>query len=61
MLASFRLSGVVYRAIGGDAPFALNEAFSLSIECEGQVEVDHYWDALVDGGEAGQCGWLRDR
>ncbi|MFM7067875.1 MAG: VOC family protein, partial [Actinomycetes bacterium] len=22
---------------------------------------DHYWDALVAGGEPGQCGWLKDQ
>jgi predicted 3-demethylubiquinone-9 3-methyltransferase (glyoxalase superfamily) len=61
LLASFRLGGIIYRAICGPAPFALNESFSLSIECADQVEVDRYWDALVEGGQAGQCGWLRDR
>lgn len=61
LLASFRLGGAKYRAIGSPAPFALNESFSLSIQCENQAEVDLYWNALVDGGEASQCGWLRDR
>lgn len=61
MLASFRLGGVEYRAIGGPAPFELNESFSLSVACSTQAEVDRYWDALVAGGEASQCGWLRDR
>ena len=28
-----------------------------------QAEVDHYWDALTEGGdpEAQQCGWLKDK
>jgi predicted 3-demethylubiquinone-9 3-methyltransferase (glyoxalase superfamily) len=30
--------------------------------CDGQAEVDHYWDALMaDGGAPQQCGWLTDR
>ena len=39
----------------------LTEAFSLVIDCADQGDVDHYWDALVDGGEPGACGWLKDR
>ena len=30
--------------------------------CETQEEVDWYWRKLTeDGGEEGQCGWLKDR
>lgn len=61
MLAKFWLGGVLYQAIGSPAEFTLNESFSLSIECADQTEVDRYWNALVDGGEPSQCGWLRDR
>ena len=25
------------------------------------AELDRYWDALLDGGEPEQCGWLKDR
>ena len=32
------------------------------VECEGQDEVDHYWDALTAaGGEESVCGWLKDK
>ncbi len=40
---------------------SFNEALSLQIMCEDQVEVDRYWSALTDGGEEGPCGWLKDR
>ena len=26
-----------------------------------EEDVDHYWSALTDGGEAIACGWLKDR
>ncbi|MGV1034763.1 MAG: VOC family protein [Microbacteriaceae bacterium] len=61
LIASFKLGGVIYQAIGGPAPFALNESFSISVECTDQAEADRYWDALVDGGTPSQCGWLKDR
>ena len=31
------------------------------MNCADQEEVDYYWDRLLDGGEASQCGWLKDR
>ena len=35
---------------------------SLVVECHGQAELDRVWDALLtEGGEAVQCGWLKDR
>ena len=29
--------------------------------CDTQEEIDRLWDALVEGGEPGPCGWLKDR
>jgi predicted 3-demethylubiquinone-9 3-methyltransferase (glyoxalase superfamily) len=35
---------------------------SFIVDCKDQEEVDYYWDRLTaDGGEPGQCGWLKDR
>jgi predicted 3-demethylubiquinone-9 3-methyltransferase (glyoxalase superfamily) len=41
--------------------FNFNDAVSLLIPCETQEEIDYYWAALTAGGEAGQCGWLKDK
>ena len=32
------------------------------MNCETQQEVDQLWEKLsADGGEKGQCGWLKDK
>jgi predicted 3-demethylubiquinone-9 3-methyltransferase (glyoxalase superfamily) len=32
------------------------------VRCEGQDEIDHYWQALTaDGGSEVACGWLKDK
>jgi predicted 3-demethylubiquinone-9 3-methyltransferase (glyoxalase superfamily) len=29
--------------------------------CDTQAEIDHYWNALSEGGQEGPCGWLKDK
>ncbi len=55
------LDGQALTLLNGGPYFKLNEAFSLVVHCGDQAEVDHYWDRLLDGGQASQCGWLKDR
>jgi len=31
------------------------------VNCETQQEVDEFWAKLSEGGEEGQCGWLKDK
>lgn len=61
MTVSFELDGQRVVALNGGSDFKLNEAFSFSIDCEDQDEVDYYWEKLGEGGEHGPCGWLKDR
>ena len=61
MTVSFELEGQRVVALNGGSDFKLNEAFSLSIDCDDQNEVDYYWESLGEGGEHGPCGWLKDR
>ena len=42
---------------GGDA---FSEAISLSLNVDGQEEVDRLWDAITLRGKAGRCGWCTD-
>ncbi len=58
----FTLAGRSFIGLNGGPDFKFTEAISLSIDCEDQVEVDRYWDALIaNGGEPSVCGWLKDR
>ena len=61
MVVAFRLAGVGFLALNGGPHFKLNEAFSLSIDCRSQAEVDELWEKLSAGGTPGRCGWLKDR
>jgi predicted 3-demethylubiquinone-9 3-methyltransferase (glyoxalase superfamily) len=61
MTVAFELDGRPFLALNGGPEYRLTEAFSLVVACAGQEELDRCWDALVDGGEPGRCGWLKDR
>jgi predicted 3-demethylubiquinone-9 3-methyltransferase (glyoxalase superfamily) len=61
LTVDFELDGQPFTAINGGPEFTFDEAISLLIECADQDEVDSYWTKLTDGGEEGQCGWLKDR
>ena len=57
----FELWGLPFMTLNGRRTDGFNDSTSFSVPCENQAEVDRYWDALVEGGEEGQCGWLKDR
>lgn len=61
MTVSFRLDGQDYVGLNGGPQFPFTEAISFQISCADATEVDHYWNGLGEGGEEGQCGWLKDR
>ncbi len=61
MTVEFELDGQRFVGINGGPEFTFDEAVSFLINCEGQDEVDYYWDRLTEGGQESQCGWLKDR
>jgi len=62
LIVDFTLGGQRFTGINGGPQFPFTEAVSFLIDCDDQAEVDRLWDALTaNGGEAGQCGWLKDR
>jgi predicted 3-demethylubiquinone-9 3-methyltransferase (glyoxalase superfamily) len=61
MTVTFELGGLRVTALNGGPHHTFSEAVSFQIDCADQDEVDHYWNALTEGGEEGPCGWLKDR
>lgn len=64
MYSNFNLFGQHFIAM--DNPniqpnYTFNEGVSMLVHCEGQAEVDYFWEKLTaNGGEESQCGWLKD-
>ena len=57
----FLINGQSFTALNGGPVFRFNEAISFQVFCENQEEIDDYWLKLTEGGEEGQCGWLKDK
>lgn len=57
----FELEGQAFTALNGGPLFKFSEAISLVVNCETQEEVDELWDKLSEGGQKGQCAWLKDK
>jgi len=61
MVTHVNLEGQQLLFLNGGPIYKLTEAFSLSILCETQEEINYYWSKLSAGGSEGQCGWLKDK
>jgi predicted 3-demethylubiquinone-9 3-methyltransferase (glyoxalase superfamily) len=58
----FTLGGQRFTAMEAGPLDPFNHAFSISVYCETQSEIDRIWHGFLDnGGTEEQCGWLRDR
>jgi predicted 3-demethylubiquinone-9 3-methyltransferase (glyoxalase superfamily) len=61
LTVQFQLDGQQFIALNGGPNFKFNEAISFTVSCETQSEIDEMWEKLSEGGEKGDCGWLKDR
>ncbi|HEV8088446.1 MAG TPA: VOC family protein [Actinomycetota bacterium] len=61
MSLGFELNGQQFMALNGGPEFRFTPAISFYVHCEDQAEIDRLWNALLDGGEPQQCGWITDR
>ena len=60
-VVEFTLFGQSFQAMSAGPMDPFNHAISLMVMCEDQAELDRYWNALLEGGKAEACGWLRDK
>ncbi|MEQ1626910.1 MAG: VOC family protein [Nitrospira sp.] len=61
MTVTFEIEGQEFVALNGGPLFKFSEAVSFMVKCETQQEIDEMWEKLSQGGEAGPCGWLKDK
>ena len=60
-VVDFVLFGQPFVAMTAGPLDPFNHAVSFVVNCKDQAEVDRYWNALLQGGSAEACGWLKDR
>ena len=51
MTISFRLDGCEFVALNGGPHYKITPGVSFVVNCETQEEVDHFWEALSEGGK----------
>lgn len=61
LTVAFQIAGQNFLALNGGPLFKFSEAISFIVNCNTQTELDWFWEKLSEGGEEGQCGWLKDR
>lgn len=57
----FELDGQQFVCLDGGPLFKFNESISFIVDCDGQEEVDYYWEKLSAVPESEQCGWCKDK
>lgn len=63
LTVAFELNGVAFTGMNGGPMYQFTPAVSFVVHCDTQVEIDHYWAKLGEGGDpaAQACGWLKDK
>ncbi len=61
LVISIELEGQQVTFLNGGPSNKLSDAFSFSLRCENQQEIDTYWAKLTEGGSETACGWLKDK
>ncbi|MEY4347980.1 MAG: hypothetical protein RIS43_399 [Actinomycetota bacterium] len=58
--ADFSIYGHEFIGMNWPGGPSFNESISLSLNVDGQEEVDRLWDAITAKGTPGNCGWCTD-
>jgi predicted 3-demethylubiquinone-9 3-methyltransferase (glyoxalase superfamily) len=62
LVASIQLEGQEIIMMNGGPGHPQTDAFSLTVNCKNQEEVEYYWSKLLAGGGSEiACGWLKDK
>ncbi len=62
LTVEFEMLGMKFVALNAGQNWKFTEAFSLSVPCQSQSELDNLWEKLTaDGGREVACGWLQDK
>jgi len=59
--ADFAIYGHEFIGLNWGGGPSFNDAISLSLNVDGQDEVDRLWAAITADGSEGQCGWCHDK
>jgi predicted 3-demethylubiquinone-9 3-methyltransferase (glyoxalase superfamily) len=58
--ATFTIYGHEFIGLNWPGGPEFNDSISLSVNVDGQEEVDRLWNSITEKGQAGQCGWCKD-
>lgn len=58
--ADFSIYGHSFIGMNWPGGPEFNDSISLSLNVDGQDEVDRLWDAITANGKPGRCGWCTD-
>jgi len=62
MASVFEMAGARFMSLNnGPQGMSFNEKLSFVLTLDTQDEIDHYWNYFTQEGQAGQCGWLKDK
>jgi predicted 3-demethylubiquinone-9 3-methyltransferase (glyoxalase superfamily) len=60
-VVEFDILGTKFCGLNGGPHYSFTPAVSFTLDCDTQADIDRVWDALCQGGQPLQCGWVTDK